>query len=332
MLSPLTVMRMLSKIGAALAFAILSPASAWATATAGATSTPPRLLSERGVLVWDPASSSQHLFVTAEIEPGEGPAGIVFTTPRVPAVEPLDDLGEAVEGLFALHRDKTDVEIAMARPSKAETTPSMRIMPAADAGSLGGWLESNDLSPHPGLVEFARDYGQRGFHYVALHLAEAPPGEARVLPWTAISFRAPGPYYPLATPRASYDQRTRLEIYTLSPELLALTLGEHFETGSAALVTRDELATAVGEAWLSATGIEKEGPSLWLQRFEPERTAMGEDGFFVRVPAPALKTIPEGATSRSRNGKRLLVLLVGVVFSASIAWLGSWERRPTFRR
>lgn len=321
-------MRTLSLVGA-LALALLAPLSALASATAGATSTPPRLLDERGVLVWDPSQSAQHLFVTAKLEAGEGPAALILTTPLVPAVEPLGEgLGAAFDGLFALHGEKVEAEVARA-PSVEAKAPTARVLQAADAGSLGGWLENNGLAPHPGLVEFARDYGNRAFHYVALRFAEASPNEPRVLPWTAVSFLAPRPYYPLATPEASYDERTRLEIYTLSPELLALTLGEHFETGSAALITRDELSAAVGEAWMSATGIEKEGPSLWLQRFEPQRTAIGqEDAFFVRVPTPAKKTISEGAsTSVSRNGKRLGLLLLFGVLGAALAWLESWDRR-----
>ena len=320
-------MRTLSLVGA-LALALLAPLSAHAAATAGATSTPPRIVTERALLVWDPARPSEHLFVTAELEAAEGPVAMVLPTPLVPAVEPLtDDPSPALNRLFATHAAKAEIEVAEALPKGEAATP--RTMPAADAGALGAWLDRNGLAAHPELADFARSYGEKAFHYVALRLADAKPDEPRVLPWTAISFVAPGPYYPLVTPAASFDERTRLEIYTLSPELLALTLGEHFETGSAALITRDELSAAVGEAWMSATGIEKEGPSLWLQRFEPQRTAIGqEDAFFVRVPTPAKKTISEGAsTSVSRNGKRLGLLLLFGVLGAALAWLESWDRR-----
>jgi len=324
-------MRTLSLVGA-LALALLAPLSAHAAATAGATSTPPRIVTERALLVWDPARPSEHLFVTAELEAAEGPVAMVLPTPLVPAVEPLtDDPSPALNRLFATLAAKAEIEVTEALPKGEAATP--RTMPAADAGALGAWLDRNGLAAHPELADFARSYGEKAFHYVALRLADAKPDEPRVLPWTAISFVAPGPYYPLVTPAASFDERSRLEIYTLSPELLALTLGEHFDTGIAAQLTREEVAAALGESWMRTLGLDEEGPpSFWLQRFEPMRTAIGkEDGVFVRVPAPVKKTVPAEASTLPRNGRRLLIVLVGAAFSFAIAWLASWEGRASRR-
>ena len=256
----------------------------------------------------------------------------IVPAPLVPAVEPVpDEPSPALERLFATHAAKANVEVREQTVAKAEA-PQASVLQAGDAGALGGWLERNGLASYPALVEFARNYGTKAYHYVALRLAEAPEGEARVLPWTAISFMAAGPYYPIATPEPSFDERSRLEIYTLSPELLALTLGESFDTGAAALLTRDELKAALGETWMQAFGIEAEGPDMWLQRFEPRRTAIGkEDGIFVRVPAPAKKTVYEEASQLPPNGKRLIAFLAVAAFAFVVTWLASWEGRSARR-
>lgn len=322
-------MRTLSLVGA-LAL-VLTPLPALAAATAGATR-PPRILAERALLVWDPSRTSEHLLIAAELEPAAGPVAMIVPTPIVPAVDPLpEDPSTALNRLFGVHAAKADVEVVAKVAAKGEA-PTATVLQAADAGALGGWLERNGLAAHPALTEFARAYGAKAYHYVALRLADAQADEPRSLPWTAISFIAPGPYYPIATPEPSFDENSRLEIYTLSPELLALTVDERFDTGVAALLSRDEVAAALGETWMRAFDIEAEGPDLWLQRFEPKRTAIGrEDGIFVRVPTPAKKTVHEEASLLPPNGKRLVAFLAVAAFAFVVTWLASWEGRSARR-
>lgn len=315
-----------------LAFLLLAlaPVPALASATAGASAPPPRLLAERGFIVWDPASSREHLLFTAEIENTRGPAALIVETPLVPVLDAVDDdLALALERLFAMHGERAEVSFE-AFPT-TQKRGEARILQAADAGSLGGYLESKNLVAYPGLFSFARDFGGRAFHYAALEVPEAEDGH-RVLAWTAISMTTPRPFYPLATPdesRTPEGRASNLSVYTLSPELLALTIGE-FDTGTPVRIERADLEGALGDALLSALGLDSiEGP-LWLQRFEPSRMPIGaEDGFFVRVPEPSPKTLPEEASalSATRNAKRLLLLATAVAFAVAIAWAGSWERQ-----
>lgn len=312
----------------ALALLTLAPASALASATAGAEPSPPRLLAERGLIVWDPAAGREHLLITAEIERTPGPAALIVEVPLVPAVEPLEDeTGAALGRLFALHAERAKLGFEAFPESRGRA--AARILQAADAGSLGGFLEAHAMSAYPGLFAFARNFGTRAFHYVALEVPEAAE-DARVLPWTAISFLTPRPFYPLATPNESLApsaQASRLSLYTLSPELLALTVSE-FDTGSAVRLSRADLENTLGVPLLSAFGLDAMHEPLWLQRFEPARLPVGsEDGFFLRIPEPAPKTMSTEASALSikPHRKRLLVLSIALAFALSVAWAGSLD-------
>lgn len=312
----------------ALALLALAPAPAFGSATAGPETEPPRLLAERGLVVWNPAEGREHLLITAEIEGAKGPAALIVEVPLVPMVEPVDgEAGAALDRLFALHAERA--EMAFEPLPEGRGQAAARIVQAADAGSLGGYLEANALAPHPGLFAFARTFGARAFHYVALEVPEAA-NRNRVLPWTAISFLTPRPFYPLATPdesRPPSGKGSRFSIYTLSPELLALTAIQ-FDTGSAVRLSRRDLERSLGEPLLSAFGLDAMHEPLWLQRFEPARMPVGsEDGFFVRVPEPSPKAMPTetSALSAKRNAKRLLALTLAVLFAVSLAWVFSRE-------
>lgn len=334
MLSPARVMRSSISLLAALAVLALLPARAMASATAGTGNAPPRLLSERALIVWHPSLGTQHLLVTAELEAGEGPAALIVPTPLPPAIETLDE-APALDRLLSLHFEnaKTAAPLAMAVAAPGQRVEG-RLLQAADAGSLGGFLESKSMAAYPGLFAFARSYGARAFHYAALSLPEDVAG-TRTLPWTAISFVTPRPFYPLATPEESIfgadaARHSKLEIFTLSPELLALPPGEA-NVESSVRLDRDDLATALGEPLLTALGIDATYSTLWLQRFEPARTPIdAADTFFARVPEPSQKGSHATAIApaRARNARRLLTLAIASAFGLAIAWAGSRERWP----
>lgn len=303
-----------------------------ASATAGASAAPPRLVAERGLVVWDPVLGREHLLVTAQLEAGAGPSALVLPIPLPPVVEPVsNELSAAVEKLIAAHSAQAEIEVA---PWPSASGPAASsVLQAADAGSLGGFLERHALAAYPGLSAFARSYGERAYYYVALSLPKVEgKGERapRVLPWTAVSFTTPRPFYPLATPAevVSEPKARSLEVYTLSPELLALTAGDEFDSGKAVRISQEELARFFGDELLSAWNVEKALGAYWLQRFVPERTPIdGEDGFFVRIPEPSPRTLPTEITAPPppKHASRLLAFALATAFAALVAWAGSRE-------
>lgn len=325
-------MRRLSIGLSALALA-LAPAAASASATAGTSPSPPRLLEERGLLVWNPSSGREHLLISAQME-AEGPAAMIVEVPLAPAVEAVETETEAaILRLLSLSEGEAP---AVIEPPPPREPAHVRVLQASDAGSLGGFLDAHRLAPYEGLSAFARSFGGRAFYYVALSLPSAPEAP-RTLPWTAISFRTPRPFYPLATPEellTSEDgRRSSLEIYTLSPERLAMT-SKAFDSGLTLRLSRADLERTLGEALLSSFGFDDPGASYWLQRFEVERLPLGEDGFFVRIPEPVPQTISESATvtPRSRQSTRFLIMGAATALAISLAWLISREPSRSLRR
>lgn len=294
--------------------------AARASATIGTSESPPHLLAERGLVIWDPGRGQQHLFIAARVEASGGPAALIVESPLAPVIQARDDeLGPALERLFSLH------EGPIPPFTEARGEAEGRVLQAADAGSLGGFVEAHRMVAYPGLAEYARSFGERAFHYAAFVLPEQDDGP-RTLPWTWLSYKTPRPFYPLAAPdeviSGPKEEGSSLEIFTLSPERLALSNSD-FDTGIglAQRLEREALHEALGAHLYSVFGLE-EMPALWLQRFEPERLPIESEGsFFVRIPEPSPRAASE-ARSMSRNAKRFLALAIATAFAIAVTFLG----------
>jgi hypothetical protein len=244
----------------------------------------PRLSIETALVVWDPTTNVEHLFVAARFDDIDGPFAWWLPVPSSPTVVVEDDLSRTFSTLITFYQAR----------ATSWTLPTLPNGEPREALSFGGHgdvefrvdaLPSREAvketltrvgrSRDPALKDYLGRYGEGGYHMVELRID--PGTETWTSPWIHLRFETGQPWYPYREPAyppnldAEDDAARLLRVYVLAPEKVAMQHGQSRPTMAYAWLafepTHEELQRAIGPHLSDALALDT-SRRLWLTSFE----------------------------------------------------------------
>lgn len=192
----------------------------------------PRLETERILLTFDPATSTEHFIREIKVSKGTKRFGFVVPLPAKPTIAKVETdvfAGLAAEfpsvppppqppaqgrGFFrSLDKSAAAPQAALASAS-VEVQAVQKVgsftattLGATDVQALQKWLEDNGLSSPPSHTRWLDHYVALGFTFVAFRFdGPADPNAELVSERVRLSFETPAPFYPYVEPARDKDR------------------------------------------------------------------------------------------------------------------------------
>jgi len=297
--------------------------------------TRPRLTIETALVVWDPTTNVEHLFVAARFDDIDGPFAWWLPVPSSPKVRLVEDeLSLMFSTLIASYRVRaTNWELPTLPSGEAREELSFgghgdvefRVDALPTREAVKETLKRIGRSRDPALKDYVERY-EGGYHMVELR---ADPGtETWTSPWIHLRFETGQPWYPYREPAypptldAEEEAPRLLRIYVLAPEKVAMQHGQSRPTMAYAWLayepTHEELQRAIGPRVSDALALET-SKRLWLTSFEDRHVVRpgdddlmfasaglipkdGEPGTIGDVTKAGIAFEPVGAPTIRREG------------------------------
>lgn len=303
-----------------LAIAVASPVLACAPAPRAGERID--VVEETAIIVWDPATRTEHFIRRATFR-GEGrDFGFLVPTPAKPELAEFDDsvfarleekttrrtihtTRKAIDWspLFAFH-DKGEGAIGAAPPVTVLSTQKIAgyeaaILDATDATELRMWLDGNGYATTPDLVEWLDAYVQKRWKITAFKV-EKPAQTSAV----RMTFTTDQPFFPYREPasqRENSDLGRRLRVFFLGPQRVEGKIGG-INAWPHDLTWSERLKFDVGIPV---------PPNTRLTRFEDESTPRpGTDDLYFAPSADQSEMIPEPLVIETVDKTRVPIDLV----------------------
>jgi len=242
--------------GAILLLAVIGAAQpAFACAPAPHAGEEVNVVEESAVIVWEPATKTQHFIRRATFHGTAKDFGFLVPTPTAPALAEVDDqlfdvldtktarktvykTSRAIEWtpLFLYFARVKSAENATAGRAPVEVLDTKRIagyeavvLDATDASALSRWLGEHGYATTPDLAEWLDAYVKQGWKITAFKIDKSADVAARTSA-VKMSFQTERPFFPYREPasqraNAKYDDRRVLRIWFLGPERVKGTIG-----------------------------------------------------------------------------------------------------------
>jgi len=236
-------------LGAGLSSTPLPSASACMSMRASSSLHAPSLAVEEVLIVYDPASKTEHFVRQAVFRGDETPFGFIVPTPTRATVEPAPHVRfEVLERLFPFDRETSAPEQSadgrLGGPGGVSVLEKKRVgsftafvLAATDHDALSKWVKDNGLASDADTDAWLAHYVRAGFHFVALRYE--PPKkkseQSSVLraETIRISFQTPAPYYPYLEPAREADGDRVLALWLVSTTpLVPVALERHGDTSA----------------------------------------------------------------------------------------------------
>lgn len=269
-----------------------------------------RIAGEEALIVWDPATRTEHFVRRADFSTAARDFGFLVPTPSAPV------LTEAPEGIFDTLAERLEPEVVdeneysvvtcltapfmflLSRGAEApmglQAAPLVTVLSsqrvagmdatvlqADDADALGGWLEEHGYPMRPALVEWLRPYVDAHFAVTAFRYASDEPDVPVGSRAVRMTFQTDRPFYPYREPTDQPEQYGRLlRVHLVAPGRMRGKLD------AAPWGAGVEYARPLTDAAAVLTGIASPPEGAWLTTFlDPAaRRAPAHDLSFERAP------------------------------------------------
>jgi len=218
------------------------------------------VVEESAVIVWEPATRTQHFIRRATFRGNARDFGFLVPTPTAPALTAVDDgifdtLQAKVEppvtertrkeihwtllGIFWL-ADKGATETAAGRsPVEVLATAKVAgyeaaVLDATDAGALRGWLETHGYAVTPDLEQWLDAYIRQRWKITAFKVDKTQSAIDAQTQAVKMSFTTNRPFFPYREPasqRTGSNTARVLRVFFLGPERVHGTIGTAFWPG-----------------------------------------------------------------------------------------------------
>lgn len=306
--------RRIAALAAAAAFCAAVPAHAGAVVA----DSRPRITVETALVVWNPLTSVEHLFVAARFENIDGPFAWWLPVPGEPrATVVTEDLRTSFSSLIASYRARTPrwelPALPNGEPRKAlafggEGDLELIVHPLGTAKSVEDRLRAAGRRRDAALRDYLSRYDEGAYHLVEVR---ADPGRSSwTTPWIHLRFEAHRPYYPYREPayrpdlHAPRDDDRLLRLYVLSSERMAQRHGGSVPTMAYAWLAFEPTHEEVRR---SLRGVASEldfdvSQRLWLVSFEDRHdTRPGDDDLTFAPIGPVPKDGLPGTVGDATN-------------------------------
>ncbi|MHC4829393.1 MAG: DUF2330 domain-containing protein [Planctomycetota bacterium] len=288
--------------------ALLPARTSHACCAAGPAGADVKIADQEVLLVWDPASRTEHFIRRARFSTGEQAFGFIVPTPTVPDIAGVP--GEIFDVLATRTRPRprfvtegtefsvSSIFLQVLSKSRSADTGSVRVLAetdvagyratvleATDPAALTDWLKTHQFSVRPEIETWVAPYVQAGYKLTAFRYLRE--GEDNSSPQEAgtqairLSFKTDHPFFPYRVPedRRSDPAKSLLRLYVASPEPVRAVLRE---AGQATDAKAPEQGAFPGElkGRVSYKGLEglatlalpsaPEAPPVWLTVYEDE--------------------------------------------------------------
>lgn len=215
------------------------------------------IVEESAVIVWDPATKTEHFIRRATFRGKGRDFGFLVPTPAAPTLAAVDDaIFDALEArtrreTVHVTRKKIDwtplVMLVFGRkgegmltgvaPVQVLSTQKVAgyeavVLAATDAGALQKWLADRDYAATPDLVEWLDVYVRKQWKITAFKIDTSQPEIAARTTAVKMSFTTDRPFFPYREPasqrRLSSNVNTSraLAVWVLGPERVRGTVGD----------------------------------------------------------------------------------------------------------
>jgi hypothetical protein len=268
------------------------------------------------LIVWEPATHTQHFIRRASFRTSADDFGFLVPTPTKPT------LAEASDEVFPMLAKITAPEVVeKPRPSnpgcgigcsKSAPYPGMAaskvevleekhvagykaaVLAASDADGLATWLKDHGYDFSPELVDWAGVYSKEGWIVTAFKVEKAEPNAARAATSAVrMTFTTDRPFFPYREPvqkpgTSPTSQDRMLRIFFLGEERMQGTFGDKTTPWGGKTVWANPITAADRDNVIKALRLPENAGSMvtWLTEFEDSsspRPAAG-DLYFSRSP------------------------------------------------
>jgi len=207
------------------------------------------VVEEAAVIVWDPATKTQHFIRRATFQGNARDFGFLVPTPTAPTLAAVDD--EIFETLqektkrqvvertrrkidWSFFTEDRDGATTAAGPVEVLQTAKVAgydavVLDASDARALVDWLREHDYATTPELEAWLDAYIRQRWMITAFKIDKSQADSARTEA-VKMSFTTERPFFPYREPPSSNSHRV-LRIFFLGPERVTGTIGTAFWAG-----------------------------------------------------------------------------------------------------
>lgn len=214
---------------------------------------------ESALIVWEPATKTQHFIRRATFDGEARDFGFLVPTPTVPALAPADDgvfdhLARKTEPPI-VHRTQKSIDwtplvafpfvaynkgegvVTAAAPVEVLSTQKVAgyeaaILDATDATALSDWLAKNGYDTTPDLAEWLKHYVDQRWIISAFKIDKTADAVARTSA-VRMTFTTERPFFPYREPASqqAFTGPRVLKVWFVGPERVAGTVGDQKWTG-----------------------------------------------------------------------------------------------------
>lgn len=265
------------------------------------------VVEETAMIVWDPATKTEHFIRRATFSGEAKDFGFLVPTPSVPALSEFDDgvftkleerttrarlykTKKAIDWtpLFMMFMASKGEEAAgtAAPPVEVFSTQKLAgyeatVLDATDAAALQAWLQEHGYATTPDLTEWLDVYIQKRWKITAFKVER--PAQTSAVRMTFTTDRPFFPYREPASQRETAGTQRRLRVFFIGPERVDGTIGTR--PWPSELMWSEELRFGVGMPV---------APHSRLTRFDDTNTPRpGTDDLFFAKSADPREFVPE---------------------------------------
>ncbi|HKR62311.1 MAG TPA: DUF2330 domain-containing protein [Thermoanaerobaculia bacterium] len=267
-----------------------------------------RVVEESAVIVWDPATKTEHFIRRATFHGGAHDFGFLVPTPSAPVLTAVSDR------LFDILADKTVRQVVDKRRREIDWTPLVLlyftsrksaeiataaapvevvstarvagyeavILDVSDASALQGWLRDHEYAATPDLEQWARPYVDAHWKITAFKIDKTQSELYARTEAVKMSFGTERPFFPYREPASQpADDGRSLRVFFLGPQRVRGTIGAELWPGFLQWSNTLDADTRAEVAKVSGVAIA-EGTRLTAS-IDTSRSRPGNDDlFFVR--------------------------------------------------
>lgn len=211
------------------------------------------VVDESAIIVWDPATKTEHFIRRATFAGNARDFGFLVPTPTVPKLSAVND--SMFDVLYAKTRraigePKTEIDwLLFDGPRDEETTTGARgavevlqtakiagydavVLDATDASALHSWLEQHGYATSPDLEEWLAAYVEKRWIITAFKIDKTSDAPAQT-DAVKMSFHTDRPFFPYREPVSQRNSPAHrvLRLFFLGPERVEGTIGSEFWPG-----------------------------------------------------------------------------------------------------
>jgi hypothetical protein len=314
---------------AGIVFATIS----WACCSVGIGMNSVFFAGQRNIIVWDPATKTEHFIRQAVFETEGASLGFIAPTPSIPKLEEVDS---AAFKTLDDTEPKSSIGIGcsakseMAAASAPEIVQEVDIagyhvvtLKATDALGLAKWMKQYGYSTSKPIEAWTEFYIRKNWYLTCFKVNSSPSGPAST-GLVKMSFTTEKPFNPYLVPVDNFPEHEResvLGLYFVGPGVYAPEKGgtkQSLIKKWVALLTDDTISKLKTQLKLSSIP-----ESATLTAFE--------DWSFPNIEATDDVYFYKSAESTIfYNSPRILQILGGLVLVGAIVWfvMRSWQNKP----